>query len=293
MPAYDSDTLLAGHDSALVDALQARGVRLTPFEVLAISHSTYTRSGLLRYAGTTPRFVDPLVRQIRQLQDGIPGPAALACLLLALVLISAARAAPRLDGPFNVLEWADGVTTSRDGYAVWVSIASTAHRAQIPGYDRPVGPPEHGAALGVSCRAAGGGLPERFPAVPAHGELYLANHPEHPGVYQVLHPMHWLLSFAGRTEERWPVDVRIGARPPIASTLVRPLVDYSAPHPGLDIEIPGQAVLDALPASGPIEVEVAGPDIALIARFTPSSNARRAAALMRTACPPTAPGGAP
>ena len=74
MPAYDSDTLLAGHDSALVDALQARGVRLTPFEVLAISHSTYTRSGLLRYAGTTPRFVDPLVRQIRQLQDGIPGP---------------------------------------------------------------------------------------------------------------------------------------------------------------------------------------------------------------------------
>ena len=91
------------------------------------------------------------------------GPAALACLLLALVLISAARAAPRLDGPFNVLEWADGVTTSRSGYVVWVSIASTEHRARIPGYDRAVGPPEHGAALGVSCRAAGGGLPERFP----------------------------------------------------------------------------------------------------------------------------------
>ena len=221
------------------------------------------------------------------------GPAALACLLLALVLISAARAAPPLDGPFNVLEWADGVTTSRSGYAVWVSIASTEHRARIPGYDRAVGPPEHGAALGVSCRAAGGGLPERFPAVPAHGELYLANHPEHSGAYPVVHPMHWYLSYIGRTEDRWPVDVRIGAQDPIASTLVRPLIDYSAPHPGLDIEIPGKVALDALLAGGPIEVEVSGPGIALTARFIPSSNARRAAALMRTACPPTATGGAP
>ena len=74
MPVYDPETILAGHDSAFVAALQARGVRLTPFEVPAISHGTYTRSGLLRYAGTNPRFVDHLVRQIRQLQDGIPGP---------------------------------------------------------------------------------------------------------------------------------------------------------------------------------------------------------------------------
>ena len=81
--------------------------------------------------------------------------------------------------------------------------------------------------------------------------------PEHPGVYQVLHPMYWLLSFAGRTEEHWPVGVRIGARAPIEGTLVRSLVDYSAPHPGLDIQLPGQAVLDALLAGGPIEVEVA------------------------------------
>ena len=74
MPVYDPDTLLAGHDSALVPALEARGVQLTPFEVLAIPHGTYTRSGLLRYAGTNRRFVDHLVRQIRAIQDGIPGP---------------------------------------------------------------------------------------------------------------------------------------------------------------------------------------------------------------------------
>ena len=233
----------------------------------------------------------PVYHHSRPPQRVPVGLAALVCLLLALV--SAPRAAPRLDGPFNVLEWADGVTTSRDGYAVWVSVASTAHRAQLPGYDRAVGPPEHGAAFGISCRAPGGPLAKHAPHVPAYGELYLENHPEHRGVYQVLHPMYWLLGLAGRTEERWPVEVRIGGRAPIASALVRSLVDYSALHPGLDIEIPGPAVLDALLAGGPIEVEVAGPDVALTARFTPSSNARRAAALMRNACPPTASGGAP
>ena len=221
------------------------------------------------------------------------GLVSLACALLALALVSATRAAPRLDGPFNVLEWADGVTTSRDGYAVWVSLGSAGHRVRIPGYDRVVGPPQHGAAFGVSCRAPGGGLPDPFPPVPAHGTLYLANHPEHSGTYPVVHPMHWYLSYVDRTEERWPVNVRIGEQEPIASTLVRPLIDYSAPHPGLDIEIPGQVALDALLAGGPVEVEVSGPDIALTARFDPSSNARRAAALMRTACPPTATGGAP
>ena len=84
------------------------------------------------------------------------GLAWLACVLLALALVSATRAAPRLDGPFNVLEWADGVTTSRSGYAVWVFLGSAGHRARIPGYDCVVGPPQHGAAFGVSCRTPGG-----------------------------------------------------------------------------------------------------------------------------------------
>ena len=112
-------------------------------------------------------------------------------------------------GPFDVLEWADGVVTSRNGYAVWVSIESTRHRPRIPDHGREVGPPEHGVALHVSCRAPGGGMPESFPPTPAHGGIYLDNHPEQPGAYTVWHPMHWILELAGRDEERWPVETRI------------------------------------------------------------------------------------
>ena len=74
MAGFDPDTILAGHDGDLVRALEARGVKLTPFEVLAIEHGTYTRAGLLKYARTNRRFVDYLVRQIREFQAGIPGP---------------------------------------------------------------------------------------------------------------------------------------------------------------------------------------------------------------------------
>ena len=193
--------------------------------------------------------------------------------------------APGTDGPFNVLEWAGGVVTSRNGHAVWVSIASTQHRARIPEHDREVGPPEHGASLHVECRAAGGGLPESFPPAAARGGIYLDNHPEQPDAYTVLDPMYWVLGLAGRSEERWPVKVRIGTDRAIASALVRSRTDYSAPRPGLDIALPGQAVIDAIMADTPIKIEAEGPNMRLVARFTASENARRAGALMRVACP--------
>ena len=195
-----------------------------------------------------------------------------------------AAAAPRTDGPFNVLEWADGVRTSRSGYAVWISITSTRHRARIPGYEREVGPPEHGAILHAHCRATGGEMPDVFPPALAHGGIYLDNHPEDPGVYTVLHPMYWILGLSGDDEERWPVRVRIGAGETMTGDLVRARIDYSAPRPGLDIALPGPAILEAILADGPIEVSAEGERMRLSARFTASTNARRAAALMRNAC---------
>ena len=192
--------------------------------------------------------------------------------------------APRTDGPFNVLEWTDGVTTSRSGYAVWVSVTSTHHRAGLPGYDREVGPPEHRAVLRVACRAPGGALEEQFPPSAPHGSIYLANHPDDPGVYTVGNPMYWILALTGREEERWPVEVQLGKAASIPSTLVRARINYSAPRPGLDIAAPGRALLDAIGSGEPITVEAEGPGVRLTGQFAPPDNARRAAALMREAC---------
>ena len=207
--------------------------------------------------------------------------------------IATATAQPRTDGPFNTLEWADGVTTSRSGYTVWISLASTRHRVQIPGQRREVGSPEHAAALHISCVAKGGRLPEKFPAQEARGGIYLENHPEHPGAYTVFHPMHWVLGLSGREKERWPVTVRIGDADTLASHLVRARTDYSAPHPGLDIAVPGSAILEAILGAGPIEVKVNGENIRLNATFTASANARLAAAMMLNACEKTPVQGAP
>ena len=201
-----------------------------------------------------------------------------------MVATSGGAAPPPTDGPFNMLEWADGVTTSRSGYAVWISMPSTHHEVEMPGYARAVGPPEHRAGLGVSCRAPGGALPERFPPTGPQGGIYLDNHPEDPGVYTVLHPMYWILMLSEDVEERWPVQVRIGAGATMTSNLVRARIDYSAPRPGLDIALPGSAILEAILAEGPIEVAVQGDTMQLTAHFTASANARRAAVLMRNAC---------
>ena len=132
--------------------------------------------------------------------------------------------------------------------------------------------------------SVGGGMPERFPPAPASGENYLRNHPEHSGVYLVFHPIYWFLELTGRAEERWPVRLRIGDHRSVAATLVRKRTDHSAPHPGLSIEVPAAPVLDAIVADDSIRVGADGSGFALDARFVPSANARRAAALMRAAC---------
>ena len=173
----------------------------------------------------------------------------------------------------------DPAITDADGVVAWhheaFSLRSTHHRVQIPGYTREVGPPEHGAALHVACRARGGDLPERFPPTGPQGGIYLDNHPEDPGVYTVLHPMHWILGLSGHDEERWPVQVRIGVGETMTSDLVRARIDYSAPRPGLDIALPVPAILEAILADGPIEVAAQGDGMRLSARFSASANARR------------------
>ena len=70
----------------------------------------------------------------------------------------------------------------------------------------------------------------------------------------------------------------------MTSDLVRARIDYSAPRPGLDLALPGSAILEAILADGPIEVNAEGDAMRLSARFSASANARKAAVLMRNAC---------
>ena len=66
--------------------------------------------------------------------------------------------------------------------------------------------------------------------------------------------------------------------------LVRARINYSAPRPGLDLALPGPAILEAILADGPIEVNAEGDAMRLSARFSASANARKAAVVMRSAC---------
>ena len=205
----------------------------------------------------------------------------------AAITIGAALGEARADGPFNVLEWRDGVTTSRSGYAVWVGVGSMEHEAMLPGHESAVtstNTPSHRAALGVRCRAPGGAIPDRFPPSPPTGGVTLDDHPDQPGAYTVVHPMYWILELAGKHREHWPLRVQIGDGEAIESTFERRLTDYSAPRPGLAIAIPGDMRIDAFTEREIIEVEAVGERMRFRGRFEVTDNARRAAALMRSAC---------
>ena len=179
----------------------------------------------------------------------------------AAIMIGAALGVAWADGPFNVLEWRDGVTTSRTGYAVWVGVGSMEHEALLPGHESAVSStntPSHRAALGVRCRASGGAIPDRFPPSSPTGGVTLDDHPDQPGAYTVVHPMYWILELAGKHREHWPLRVQIGDGEAVESTLERRLTDYSVPRPGLDIAIPGDMLINAFTEREIIEVDAVG-----------------------------------
>ena len=213
----------------------------------------------------------------------VPSRATRASLALGLLALAAPACAL---GPFNVLAWRDGVTTSRSGYAVWLGITSTTHRATIPPHRHETGSDDgHHAALAVRCRTTGGPLPTSFPATAATAELFLQNHPEHRGTYTVAHPMYWILELAGETRENFPITVTIADHPPFETNLVRTLTNYSAPHPGLSIALVPAEVLETIATAQPIDVIGSGPGFVLTARFHPPPEVVRATALIQRHCP--------
>ena len=203
---------------------------------------------------------------------------------LATALAGQGTHASAEPGPFGALEWRDGVTTSRNGYAVWVSVKSTGHRAKLPGHASELSAHDHFSSLHAHCRAPGGGSPEKLPPTPPEGALYLDDHPEQPDAYTVNTVEHWMRELTGRTREEVPVQVRIGPHGPLDGRFVRRLTTYATPRPGVDITLDGDTVLEAIAGGVAITVRVEGADIHLEGRYTPSANAQRAARLMQSAC---------
>ena len=86
------------------------------------------------------------------------------------------------------------------------------------------------------------------------------------------------------------MELSIDDATPIATELLRRLTDYSAARSGLYIALAGEAVIEAMATVAPIRVEARDTDLRLVARFVTPASARRAAKLMRSACPPVAGG---
>ena len=79
----------------------------------------------------------------------------------------------------------------------------------------------------------------------------------------------------------------LGNQPPFDTALVRPLTNYSAPHPGLTIALVPDELLETIAKGRPIDVVASGPGFDLNARFAPSAEAIRTATLMQRHCQPT------
>ena len=171
------------------------------------------------------------------------------------------------------------LTATASKYGVIVICEDEAHQRQVFETLK-----QYGWKLRVRCRAPGGAIPDRFPPSPPTGGVTLDDHPDQPGAYTVVHPMYWILDLAGKHREHWPLRVQIGDGEAVESTLERRLTDYSAPRPGLDIAIPGDMLIDAFTEREIIDVEAVGERMRFRGRFEVTDNARRAAALMRSAC---------
>ena len=210
--------------------------------------------------------------------------------VLALALATAAHGGAHATqaktgpGPFDVLEWKDGVRTARSGYAVWITIRSVRHEMQIRGHDTTVKSPRHRFALNVSCRVPGSPLPDMFPAYGPRGELWFDDHPEQREAYTANEPMYWWLGLTGRETEQWSVQVQLNEQPPTQGTAIRPLTDYNVARPAVYIDVPGTKVLDAILAGDTIALHVRGEGTRLRGEFAVKANVRRAAELMRKTC---------
>ena len=128
--------------------------------------------------------------------------------------------------PLEGLSAVDSIVPSNDDYSIWLTWQSEHFRIRYPDH----------------CRAAGRAEGLSGPS-PATAALELPMHPDAPRVYNVLHPMCWVLGLTGHEVERTPVEVSLPAAPVFAAELVRWRTDYSFARPALRVNLPAQPVL--------------------------------------------------
>lgn len=188
-------------------------------------------------------------------------------------------------GPFDVLEWGHGVTTSRDGYSVWISANTTDYELAIPGHQGVLRGTNGPIALGARCRAHEQRPDPVVRASALHGGLTLEDHPAQGEAATFYTLRYWIQGLLGSEREHWAVTMRVGDNEPAQRTLTRRLTDYSIRNPSLEIDLDGEEVAGAFAANETIRIEGQGEGFRIGATFTPGAATARAAKLMLKHCP--------
>ena len=209
--------------------------------------------------------------------------------LLLLLLGPAAAASP----PFVDLHL-QGITTSNDEYGIWLYWSPRSYLVKLPGRRPLQAPAPHDwfASIALQCRADG--RPQFTGPSPIRALLRVELHPDQRDVWNVWHPMYWLLGLAGYEHDRTTARVRLNGGPARRSEFIRPRIDYSFARPNQELELEPRGPLKALAAGEELTLWVRGLDLRIDAVFdgtrpSPTGDPaaiRRAAALMLKHCVP-------
>ena len=209
---------------------------------------------------------------------------------VALALAGTVRATA---GPFDGLHTIEGVSTSRNGKWISVSVSTDDYRARVPGYEetvtRAMGPDQAAMFLRVVCRAGPG--TEHFQPRPAEAEIVIPDHPDQQP-HNWWSPMFWILGLTGRAVEEVPVNVVLadGQDPDAVwhaehATLERFRAEISAARTMLSVWIDGPAVLDVLSRGRAIRAGVRGRHTDVEGAFPAAPQIVGAARAMMRHCP--------
>ena len=196
-------------------------------------------------------------------------------------------------GPFDGLHTIEGVSTSRNGRWISVSVSTDDYHARVPGYEetvtRAMGPDQAAMLLQVVCRAGPG--TEHFEPRPAEAEVVIPDHPDQRP-HNWWSPMFWILGLTGGAVEEVAVNVMLadGHEPGTVwhaehATLERLRAEYSAARTKLSVWIDGPAALTVLARGRAIRARVRGRHTDVEGAFPAAPQIVGAARAMMRHCP--------